>query len=267
MVNAIADGPASADMRERMRAIMTLDRAAWVLEYDGHRVLWGVLADGVLALEQALAAAQVAPDAPVAVVGRNRPGQVMALMGILSGMHPLVILNPVQPARTLAAEVSHLRLPAIVAEEGDWTAELVDAARMAGTLGLVVDPLTLALNLHPALPQRGPGPFHRSVPGTGFEIQTSGTTGAPKRLPMPLAVVQSAMEDGIRSEKGPAGLELKRSPRLPVRPRGPHQRHVHADLLVLRGPACGAVRPASTSLASRRRWRRTTPASWACCRP
>src|SRR5690606_32423866 len=57
---------------------------------------------------------------------------------------------------------------------------------------------------------KGLGPFRERSAGTLIEIQTSGTTGKPKRIPVAEGTFAASLKDGVRNAKGAvAAAELK----------------------------------------------------------
>jgi acyl-CoA synthetase (AMP-forming)/AMP-acid ligase II len=68
-----------------------------------------------------------------------------------------------------------------------------------------------------AVTTHGEGPFRARGPDALIEIQTSGTTGKPKRIPIAERVVEASLRDGVRTAKGAVAqtdLQPKSSPTL-----------------------------------------------------
>jgi long-chain acyl-CoA synthetase len=97
----------------------------------------------------------------------------------------------------------------------------VAAAAEAGTLGIVVTGSSpVRASVHPQLSAVGVGPHRQPMPGYILERLTSGTTGAPKRIPVRedalIPSLQSAEQRGSRVAEGE--LNLKRSPAILLKP-------------------------------------------------
>jgi acyl-CoA synthetase (AMP-forming)/AMP-acid ligase II len=142
-------------------------------------------------IDDALGRAGVAADEPVGVVVRNRLPHAAAVLGFVATGRPVVMIYSFQSARSIAADVERLRLPAVLADRQDWTDPVIDAAQRTGTAAVC---LALAAGV-PAVEllanhgRRGVA-HDPSLGVAGVHILTSGTTGAPKRVPIRTAVLE-----------------------------------------------------------------------------
>jgi long-chain acyl-CoA synthetase len=148
-------------------------------------------------VDAVLAAHGLGSGTPVGLVARNRMPHIGALFGLMAARACTVMIHAYQAPAKLAAEVAELRLPVLVADSEDWASEaLRNAARAAGTLGIEVSrDEAVPVKLVPGLEKLGPGPHRASEPDVAFEILTSGTTGAPKRVAMTYRTFELAMAD------------------------------------------------------------------------
>ncbi|MEV0712145.1 class I adenylate-forming enzyme family protein [Nocardia aurea] len=145
---------------------------------------------------RALDLAGVSTTERVGVVVRNRLPHAAAVLGFITESRPVAMINSYQSDRAIARDVEQLRLSAVIADRRDWTPAVVAACERAGSVGV-------ALSLDPPRVEtvvagdsaRAPYP---AVPG--LHILTSGTTGPPKRLPIPLP----ALAHTVRSMTGGA---------------------------------------------------------------
>ncbi|MDO8390348.1 MAG: fatty acid--CoA ligase family protein [Actinomycetota bacterium] len=164
-----------------LQAIVALDPAAPVLQFEGSWRPWSFLASGMHALDDAMVRHGWGEGSMVGIVIRNRPEIVRAMIGTLGTGRCLVTLSSVVPPATLAAEIVRLGLPVVVATEADWTPELRAAVAEAGSLGLRFDdderPAHVVV---PAGTRRDDAATTRA--GVAVQMLTSGTTGAPKRV-------------------------------------------------------------------------------------
>jgi long-chain acyl-CoA synthetase len=217
---------------DRLRRILALDPVNWAIEFQDETARWGDIADVADDLATALAAARIGTNLTVGLLLKNRPAPAMAAVGLLLSGHSMLLLNPMQPEAKLASEIEGLRLAAVVARKEDWTPALVAAARAAGSQGFSIDMAARPVVApHPELSTVGSGPFRAADPATQIEIQTSGTTGAPKRISIARATLESALVDGIRSEGGKE-IRLQRSPTFLFAPL-PHTAGIFALLLTI----------------------------------
>lgn len=169
-------------------------------------------------VDRAMADAGIAADAPVGLIARNRPPHIGVLFGLLARRRTIVMLHAYQSPQGLADELRRLRLAVVIGDVQDWTHEAVlAAARDCGTLGLALthdaDPPveTIAFG--------GAGPHHDPQPDVAIQMLTSGTTGTPKRVPIPYAMLEDAVSDaGLATAQ--AGTAFTAAPYIQFYPLG-----------------------------------------------
>jgi long-chain acyl-CoA synthetase len=172
-------------LEESMQEALRRDPAQRAIEYGGDWVTWGWLAAVADKLDRILSAAGLGENIPVGLVARNRPNFVAALLEVIGSSRSAVMIYAYQSSDALAGDVRRLQLPVVVADDEDWTDILRQAAQDTGTLGIALggagaDEVRIVVT-----PDAG---AQKSVRGgvetRAIEILTSGTTGAPKRLPL-----------------------------------------------------------------------------------
>jgi acyl-CoA synthetase (AMP-forming)/AMP-acid ligase II len=172
---------------DRIREILVQSADRPAIEFRGRWHSWGQVgryADEVFAR---LARAGVPADAPVGLVARNRIPHAGVILGCAAYGRSLSMIFPFQSPEALAADLAAQRYCAVVADREDWSAPVIAAARTAGAVGIALsldatDPVSLA----PGLETLGPGPFRAPPAAPGFEVLSSGTTGPPKRIAIPM---------------------------------------------------------------------------------
>jgi acyl-CoA synthetase (AMP-forming)/AMP-acid ligase II len=176
-------------LADRLRAILTLDPDAPAVEFDSVWMTWGDLAR--IAGDVRTLVATAGPDGPVAVgvLLANRPEIVGAALGVLLGDGCIVTINPHQGDAGLAADVGELRPPVVVARREDWQrpalADVVTRLELAG-IEVVGSPEAGARAVR-RLEQTTADDYRVPEAGVAVEMLTSGTTGPPKRVPLPYA--------------------------------------------------------------------------------
>ncbi|MDH6197054.1 long-chain acyl-CoA synthetase [Mycobacterium frederiksbergense] len=133
-------------------------------------------------ISAALHDAGVQDGEPVGIVVRNRVAHAAAILGFIASRRPVVMVYSYQSAAAIARDVETLALPAILADAEDWTPELNNAVRLAGSAGFALsdDPLGIGPTA-----DRQPDSRHDPVlEQAGLHLLTSGTTGPPKRIPI-----------------------------------------------------------------------------------
>jgi long-chain acyl-CoA synthetase len=209
-------------LSDLVRGVLRVDPAAPAMEHDGRWRSWGEL-DGLIdAIDAALAAGGLGAGARVAAMLRNHPLMAAALLGLVTTDRCVVTLNPSLPDARLAADILALRPPAVIALESDWARQEVREAALAiGCLGLMLtedgdQPVRPA----PGLEQVTGRDLNREAPGVAIEMLTSGTTGAPKRIPLKAATFEQAIVDaGVFDGRKPgdpprlrAGVQILNAP-------------------------------------------------------
>jgi len=172
-------------LEDTMREALRRDPAQPAIEYAGEWFDWGWLASVAAKLDDLLNVAGFGADTPVGLIARNRPNFVATLLSVVASARSTVMIYAYQSAEALAADITRLALPVIIADDEDWSAMLRQAAADTGSFGVAlggVAPDTVRAVVTPDAARdyavRG------RVDNRAIEILTSGTTGAPKRLPL-----------------------------------------------------------------------------------
>lgn len=144
----------------------------------------------------------IPPRATVGLVARNHIGAAAALLAIIAEDRCAVLINPLRPVAERAAEIDALGLFAIVAEPGDRDATIGDFAARGGP---VIEVSSDGRSLESSRSGAGPG-GRLAGPDASVEIQTSGTTGVPKRIAVMGSILEhnsSKAADGIWGVRRP----------------------------------------------------------------
>ncbi len=192
------------DVIDRLRATLSERAAERGIEYAGRWASWGEIARFGDAVIAALNAAGCPPDARVGIVIRNRATHAAAVIGLLAHRRSISFIYPFLPPAAMERHLADLDAGAILADEEDWPLfrESVAASGMAG----------IALGDLASGPRPVPG-LERctariaSNEGTGegsIEVLSSGTTGTPKRIAMPLRLLERAVMSAPGGEAGAA---------------------------------------------------------------
>lgn len=158
-------------------------------EYD-----WGWVRARADEVQQALLEIGIGPDAPVGLCARNRPVFAAALLSLLRDARSIVMIYAFQSPEAIAADITKLKLAAVVADRQDWTEATIVAAKQAGTAAIVLDnDAANPVGKLPGLERVGAEPHRGPFPVPGIESLTSGTTGAPKRFLMSFDLIRRSM--------------------------------------------------------------------------
>lgn len=185
----------------RIRQVLAADPDATALEFSDRVWTWRYLADTVGQLDAALSA--VGPGASVGLLARNRPPHYAALIAVIATGRCVVTLSPLLADRPLAGDIAGLGLHAIVGGADDLARPGIrTAAGGAAVIQLNDDGPAVAVA------DRGTG-AGRYRPGVAIEMLSSGTTGAPKRIPLRYASLEAAYV-AAGAERGLAAGETVR---------------------------------------------------------
>jgi len=208
-------------LSEHLTAVLAIDPAAPAIEYHERWTTWGELATIGRELDALLLDAGLGAGTPVACLLRTRPEHIGVVLGLLGTERVVVTVNPQQGADKLDHDLRALRPVAVVADDEAWA---------DGHLRTIVDEIEaigVTVRAAPAGAGRvgsrrtpGAGPHTEVPPGTAVQMLTSGTTGAPKRVPLAYRSLEESLlgaqhYESAKSERGPrlaSGIRVTGSP-------------------------------------------------------
>lgn len=190
------------DLAERIRCVLALDPAAPAVEFEDRWSSWGEFAELMQTIDAALSAAGLGEDAAIAVMLRNRPSLLGAMLSVIVSRRCVLTINAIQGEGGLAREIAALAPAALVGHADDWAvAGLREAAEQVGCVGIeLVDAPALRARVLPGLESTGAGPHHEPLPGVAVQMLTSGTTGPPKRIALRLRALERSLASAARYE-------------------------------------------------------------------
>jgi long-chain acyl-CoA synthetase len=187
-----------------IRATLALDPAAPALEFERAWRSWGDLGTAARALADALDGAGRGAGTRVGTLMRNRPELVPVMIALFSSGRCLATLNASAPDDALAADIERVNCPVIVGLASDLGRPGVrEAIARSGALALVLTgDAAHPVEYHPALTGDDAIRMHSPAPEIAIEMLTSGTTGTPKRIPLPYRNLEKALMGAADFEKG-----------------------------------------------------------------
>jgi len=192
----------NGDVIDRVRDTLRSRRDERAIEYAGTWITWGDVAafgDQVAAL---LDAAGCPPTGRVGVIIRNRAAHASAVIGLLTHRRPLSFVYPFLPPAVLAEQIASLGAVAVIADEIDWP-NIRDMVAATGAAGVTLGPVGEAPHLVDGLERyRGSGVASDHEQDGAIEVLSSGTTGPPKRVGMPLHILDRAVQSAPGAEAG-----------------------------------------------------------------
>ena len=190
------------DLAERIHRVLALDSEAPAVEFEDRWYSWGEFESLMKGIDTALSAAGVGESAAVALMLRNRPSLLGAMMSVITSRRCVLSVNALQGPKKLLEEVEGLKPPALIGHADDWALPgLREIAVGIGCVGIEVsESPRLGMRVLPGLEATGPGSHREPLPGVAVEMLTSGTTGPPKRIALRLAALEESLVSAARYE-------------------------------------------------------------------
>lgn len=158
-----------------------------VIEFEKRWVSWGELRRVAERLGELVDASGAPPSAKIALVARNRPSAIAALLGLIAKRRPVRMIYPFQSATAIAHEIERVNPAVVVAATEDYSQTIFDVLRSKGIAAVALDEMDAS----------SPTGFERSQRSDSatappqVEILTSGTTGAPKPFALSYEMIAS----------------------------------------------------------------------------
>jgi acyl-CoA synthetase (AMP-forming)/AMP-acid ligase II len=206
--------------QQRIADVLALSPDAIAIEAGRQTVTWGELRQAAEAVAALLTDSGIDPSAPVGWAARNRPTAVVGFVALIVSGRMVVPLRPSYAAANFVEDIGTQRLQAVIGDTEDWSApDVIAAAREVGSVGIELSGPPFSVRVIPGLKRRGPGPHRSAPPGCVLERLTSGTTGAPKRIPVSRDILMPSLRSGEqKSKRTDEPIALKRSPALLFKP-------------------------------------------------
>jgi long-chain acyl-CoA synthetase len=197
------------DVIDRIAATLDTHAADRAIEFAGSWINWGDVkryGDQVTAL---LDSAGCPPAEKIGIVIRNRPAYAAAIVGLLVHRRSISFIYAFSPPRVLAEQIKSLNAAAIIADDADWL-RIHDAVAECGTAGITLgsaygaahDAPRFEAGLEQMRRPHGPPATSHAAPEAAIEVLSSGTTGTPKRINMPLQMLERAVQSAPGGESG-----------------------------------------------------------------
>lgn len=170
-----------ATVRELIEKALGRDPAAPLIEFEGQWITIGEVKGVGDAVNALIDDCGCDPRAPVALIPRNRPSALAAMLGLAARERHIRMIHPYQSPAGLARDIARLRPAVLVALAQDFTPEVVAELREAGIAGVMLD----GLEVRPTPGcERSTAEHDPPAAEPLFDLLTSGTTGPPKQFPI-----------------------------------------------------------------------------------
>jgi acyl-coenzyme A synthetase/AMP-(fatty) acid ligase len=169
------------DLPERLTELLTFPSDRRLLQYKGAWVDVGAVRRWVAELDKILSDAGFGAGTEVALITRNRPPHVAAILALLSTRRCLVPITSIQSGAATIADIGRTGAPVVLAETADWaSATLLKGCAEAGLLAVALPSTESSAEIVGRPESRK---HAKPARGTAVLMPTSGTTGLPKRIP------------------------------------------------------------------------------------
>jgi long-chain acyl-CoA synthetase len=198
-----------SQLSQWVEAMFAIDPGAAELEFGGVWRTWKNLDDESAALSEMLAGQALGTGTRIGILLRNRSSIVGALLAIFRSDRCAASINASAPDDKLAVDIRSAATPILVGTKEDWSRPGVKAAAAEiGALGISLD--FGGATWVDGLPGERSLWTRPNAPGVSIEMLSSGTTGAPKRIPLSIAKFEKALQGAAAFEKGRGTQDVPR---------------------------------------------------------
>lgn len=188
-----------SELREQIAAILSLDPPEPAIEFQRFWRRWADLAAAAGRINEALDNAGLGAGARIGALLRNHVDLVPVLLATFLSDRCLASLNAVSPERKLAEDIVDAAPPVLIGTAEDWGRPgLIEAADQIGAVVIALADGAVEI-LRDGDRARWGNP---EAPGIAIEMLSSGTTGKPKRIPLPRRNLEKALAGAASYEKG-----------------------------------------------------------------
>ena len=189
-------------IQDALGRLWQADADANMLQSGGQWISWGRIKALAEQLDEQLSAAGCGSGGRVAVVLGNRMESVAALIAIMRAERTLVTISPLQPVERLSADLLATKAAFVLAPGPLWVEDTFTAA--VDKLGAAAWSLDEGALIKRSGLAGEPPP---GDPAVAVEMLTSGTTGAPKRIPLRRMQLEASLSAALRHNNRPDGTE------------------------------------------------------------
>jgi long-chain acyl-CoA synthetase len=185
-------------IQEALARLWAADDCAQMLQQNGRWVTWGAVRSLTEQIDRELTTAGCGEGGRVAVVLGNRMESVAALIAIFGGSRTLITISPLQPPARLNADLAASGASYVLAPDELWSqTAIIDAVADLGAAGWSVEHGAVSFRAKATRESRD------GDAAVAIEMLTSGTTGAPKRIPLTRKQLEAALTAALLHNNRP----------------------------------------------------------------
>ena len=203
------------DLGRIMRDSCAISPQSNAIELDGHWYDWAFIAETIEKIEGILDARGVPKNTEVALLCRNKPHQVAAFCAVICSGRCVTPINPFSAQNKVVADLQDLDAAVVIASEADWQSTALQSyVDENNALAISLDGSRSQDHILERNPEREitASRFSCLRPGVAVLIQSSGTTGKPKRIPIGASNLSAAYSNI------PAGIITTEKPKVRTKP-------------------------------------------------
>ena len=169
---------------------LTGDPAQPIIEYHERWIGWGEMRQVADRVNSLIDASGADPKARVALVPRNRPHSLAALLGLIARARHISMIHVYQAPIGIARDIVRLKPAVVVAAAEDMTDEVRSVLAAHGIAGIALTGMNAA-----AVPgcERSTAVCDPPPPHAQIDLLTSGTTGPPKQFALSYEMIAKHM--------------------------------------------------------------------------
>jgi long-chain acyl-CoA synthetase len=180
-------------LEELSTRALARDASQPIIEYERRWLTWGdlrLVADRINSLIDASGAAE---EAPIALLPRNRPSALAALVGLTARGRNISMIHVYQSPAGIVRDLGRLKPAVLVASDQDMSEQLRAALKSQGIAGIVLTEMD-AKAVRGC--ERSTATFHTPAQRQ-IDMLTSGTTGPPKQFALSYQAITQHMVAGV----------------------------------------------------------------------
>lgn len=207
------------DIRMAVADTLRTGGEAPAIAFDGRWRDWDWMRHFSEALDRIVTSAAIPDGTAIALVARNRPAHLAAMAAQTAAGRATAMIYSAQSPAKIAADIKAVAAPMVMADPEDWTVETLASADAAGAVAVAIEdgPNEASVRIVGGRSRAREGAYEKRKATTGFEMLSSGTTGAPKRVPLAWSTLSSAALD---AKDAYAGTAARHAPQIMLHPIG-----------------------------------------------
>jgi len=192
------------EFSQRIDAVLNSSSVHKAILSGGSEYNWGELYRAVADFEALFQQLELPVGSAVGVITHSSPNAVAALLALLKTGRCFATINPIQSSEKIASDITKLRLPAVILAENDLDNDIINRAVYSTGGAVLVTSSTPDLSVKLSvklLQKKQAGEYYPLQKNIAVLMQSSGTTGDPKRIPLTFKSLLFPISQQLRKEE------------------------------------------------------------------